>query len=195
MHLLTRFYDPTAGNIFIDDVDLKNLNPRNLRRQFSVVAQDPFLFEGTIEENIAYGARKVSAEDIRVAADIAMVSDFVANMPDGLQSNIGERGKLLSGGQRQRIALARAIVGDPRILILDEATSQIDPEGEQQLHENLKPFLRGRTVLIVTHRHATLDLADRVVVMQSGRVIEDVNATDYLLRTRHLKQGEIKIAG
>lgn len=179
MNLIARYYDPVDGDIYLDDINLKDINPRNLRRQFSMVTQDPFLFDGTIEQNIAYGDSEATEAQIRKAADIAMVTDFVGNLSDGWGTNIGDSGKLLSGGQRQRIAIARAIVGEPRIVILDEATSQIDPATEVQLHARLKEFLSNKTVLIITHRTSTLELADRVITMDSGRVLQDLPADEY----------------
>ncbi|MEM9658872.1 MAG: ABC transporter ATP-binding protein, partial [Planctomycetota bacterium] len=174
MHLVARFYDPVVGNVFLDGVNLRNMNPRVLRRQFAMITQAPFLFDGTIEENIAYGAREPSADKIRQAAALAQVDGFIDDLPQGWQTKIGDGGKFLSGGQRQRVALARAIVGDPRILILDEATSQFDPSAERAVHECLREFLLDRTVLMITHRRSTLDLADRVLVMKAGRLIDDL---------------------
>ena len=195
MHLLTRFYDPTEGSIFLDDVDLRNLNPRNLRQEFSMISQEPFLFDGTIAENIAYGGRNPTAQQIKDAARIALVDEFTKNLPEGLNYPIGERGKRLSGGQRQRIAIARAIVGNPQILVLDEATSQIDLEAESRLQNNLKEYLKNRTVFIIAHRRTALELADRVVVMAGGRIVADTTAADYLERTNDDFEPTIRIAG
>ena len=147
-----------------------------------MVTQDPFLFDGTIEENIKYGAPNATTEQIRAAGEIAMVTSFVETLPNGWNTQIGDAGKLLSGGQRQRISIARAIVGNPRILILDEATSQIDPKTEKMLQKRLKEYLRDRTVFIITHRNSTLELADRVITMDSGRVVLDLSAEEYLQR-------------
>lgn len=180
VNLIARFYDPQWGSIFLDDVNLKDLNPKRLRRQMGMITQDPVLFQGTIWENIAYGAPTASAEKVRAAARLGHVDDFIGELPDGYQTQVGEQGRSLSGGQRQRITLARAILADPRILIFDEATSQIDQHTEQLIHVALRQFLKGRTAILISHRTSTIELADRVLVMEQGRIVRDVLAAEYL---------------
>lgn len=178
MHLLTRFYDPNRGSVRIDGVDLKEVNPRKLRRQIAWVTQDSQLFQGTLWENIAYGSRTATDEQILEAARIARLPDFVDAFQNGYQTIVGDDGGQLSAGQRQRVALARAIVADPRIFILDEATSQIDGKTEGLIHGELAQFIKSRTTIIITHRRSSLALADRVIVMQTGRIVHDSSVAD-----------------
>lgn len=173
MNLLARFYDANSGRILLDGVDISQMNPKKLRQQISWVTQDSVLFKGTIWENIAYGARDASEQQILAAAQLAGVDSFARQMKKGYQTDVGDEGRQLSAGQRQRVALARAVVSDPRILILDEATSQMDGQTESIVHEALRPFLRARTSFLITHRVSSLHLADRVIVMDSGRIIHD----------------------
>lgn len=173
MNLLARFYDPHSGEILIDGLDIRQMHPRKLRRQMAWVTQEACLFRGTLRENIAYGKRDATDEDILRAARLARIDQFLNELPDGLDSPVGESGKFLSAGQCQRVALARAIVADPRILILDEATSQMDGRTESIIHDSLREFLKGRTTFIITHRFTSLALADRVVVMDRGRIVHD----------------------
>lgn len=169
--MLPRFYDPDYGAILIDGIDIQEARLRNLRSQIGLVMQDTVLFDETVAANIAYGKPHASREEIERAAKQAFAADFIERMPHGYDSRIGETGGKLSGGQRQRIALARAILRDPRILILDEFTSQCDAESEALIHQALKSFLRGRTSFMITHRLNTLEIADRIVVMDRGRVV------------------------
>jgi ATP-binding cassette subfamily B protein/subfamily B ATP-binding cassette protein MsbA len=172
-NLLARFYDPQVGRILIDDVDIRHTNPRKLRRQMAWVTQDSHLFQGTVRENIAYGRKGATPEQILEAAKLARVDSIIEQLSDGYDTEVGEAGNRLSAGQRQRVALARAIVADPRILILDEATSQLDGHTEQLVHESLRPFLSARTTILVTHRRSTIALADRVIVMARGQIVSD----------------------
>ena len=173
VNLLARFYDPTAGRILLDGIDLKSLNPKKLRRQMAWVTQESTLFRGTIRENVMYGARGSSEAQFRHATALARVDEFIGRLASGYDTNVGDGGSQLSAGQRQRVALARAIIAAPRILILDEATSQMDGHTEQLVHESLRPFLSGRTTIVITHRHSSLKLADRVIVMDRGRIVSD----------------------
>lgn len=173
VNLLCRFYDPTSGQVLIDDRDLSGVTVGSLRQHFGIVLQDPFLFSGTIADNIAYGSPDATRPDIERAAQLAGVNTFTAEVPDGLDTSVGERGATLSTGQRQLIAFARAIVGDPRILILDEATSSVDTRTELIIQRGLRSILEGRTALIIAHRLSTIRDAHRIVVMDEGSIAEE----------------------
>jgi ATP-binding cassette, subfamily B, bacterial MsbA len=168
--LLPRFYDADHGSILIGGRDIRCLNLRSLRQQIGLVTQETFLFDDTIYKNIAYGSRWATVEQVEAAARRAFAHDFIVAKPDGYQSRVGEAGAHLSGGQRQRIALARAILRNPSILILDEFTSQSDPESEAAIHRALVEFKVGRTTFIIAHRLHTLEIADRIVVLEHGRI-------------------------
>lgn len=173
MKLLLRFYDPQAGELVIGGHILTDVTCASLRAHIGLVSQDIFLFDGTVEENIRYGSFDSSEESLRRVMDQAAVAEFVERLPDGLQTLVGERGVRLSGGQRQRIALARALLKDPPILILDEATSAVDNETERAINQALETIRKERTVLIVAHRLSTIRHADRIVVLENGRIVED----------------------
>ena len=173
VNLLARFYDPHVGRILIDGIDIKEANPKSWRRQLAWVTQDSSLFQGTLLENISYGAKSPSREQIDDAIKMSQVDAFLPQLPDGIETQVGEGGNQLSAGQRQRVILARAIIADPRILILDEATSQLDGHTEQMLHQSLSPFIKSRTTIIITHRKSTIELADRVLVMEQGKIVGD----------------------
>lgn len=170
INLLPRLYDSTEGSIFIDGIDIRDVAIRSLREQMGIVTQSTILFDDTIFNNIAYGDRGVDNDRVVSAAKAAYAHKFIEELPHGYDTKIGEMGATLSGGQRQRIALARAILRDPSILILDEATSSLDVESESLIHKALATFTRGRTTFVVTHRLSTLDIADRIVVISNGRV-------------------------
>jgi subfamily B ATP-binding cassette protein MsbA len=171
--LLPRFYDPTAGRILLDGQDIRDYRLVDLRRQISLVSQDVKLFNDTIYNNIAYGAAADSPPSaVAAAADAAHVTEFVDRLPDGPETIVGDRGVLLSGGQRQRIAIARAILKDAPILILDEATSALDSEAERHIQAALATLMAGRTTLVIAHRLSTIESADRIVVMDQGRIVE-----------------------
>lgn len=173
MNLLCRFYDPNQGRILLDGVDIKTVHPRKLRRQIAWVTQESVLFNGTIRDNITYGCQNATELEIQHAVRVARLDDFIDDMPQGIDTEIGDNGGQLSAGQRQRVAIARAVVANPRILILDEATSQIDGNTESLIHGELEEFIRERTTIIVTHRASSLALADRVIVMKLGRIVSD----------------------
>ncbi len=173
VNLVCRFYDPGEGAVRLDDVDLREARIRELRKKVGVVTQQTILFDDTVLNNIRYGSPHASDDEVIAAAQKAHAHPFIVDkLEDGYETVVGERGGRLSGGQRQRIALARAILRDPEILILDEATSQIDLESEQLIHQVLEEFTRGRTTIIITHRLSTLVLADRILVMDGGRIAD-----------------------
>jgi subfamily B ATP-binding cassette protein MsbA len=172
MNLLTRFYDVNEGRILIDGIDLRKLKKDVYLQQLGIVLQDNFLFTGTVEENIRYGRPEATIEEITRAARMANALGFIQEMPDGLQSHVGQGGVTLSGGQRQRIAIARCILKDPRLLIFDEATSALDTESEMLIQTAMDSLMKGRTVFIVAHRLTTIRKADRIVVMDHGRIAE-----------------------
>lgn len=185
LNLIPRFYDPQSGCVEIDGVDIRNLRRRDLRQQISVVTQDAMLFDDTVINNIRYSAPAATMEQIVAAAKQAHAHRFIEEqLADGYDTVIGPMGGRLSGGQRQRIALARAILRDPALLLLDEATSQIDPESEQEIHTALEEFTRGRTSIMVTHRMSTLDLADRIVVMDRGTIVDQGTHAELLPRCK-----------
>jgi ATP-binding cassette subfamily B protein len=169
--LVPRFYDATAGRITIDGVDVRNATLASLRRQIGIVAQDPFLFSATVRENIAFGRPDASDEEIAAAARLAQADEFIEELPQGYETVIGERGITLSGGQRQRIAISRALLVDPRILILDDATASVDATTEARIRLGLRQAMKGRTTIIIAHRLSTLALADELVVLDRGRIV------------------------
>jgi ATP-binding cassette subfamily B protein/subfamily B ATP-binding cassette protein MsbA len=168
--MLPRFYDPDHGSIFIDGLELRKVHLRSLRQQIGLVTQDTILFDDTIYNNIAYGTRGASPEEVEEASRRAFAHDFIMALPRGYQTRVGEAGLKLSGGQKQRLGLARAILRNPSILVLDEFTSQADSEVEADIHRALKEFKLGRTVFVITHRLHTLEIADRVVVLEQGHI-------------------------
>jgi len=172
MNLLARFYNPQSGSIEIDGVDLREISLEDLRRQVGIVPQESYLFAGTIAENIAYARPEATLEEIIRAAKAANAHDFIVSFPDGYETRVGERGQSLSGGERQRVAIARAILHNPRILILDEATSSVDTGTEKQIQEALARLVRNRTTFAIAHRLSTLRHADRLVVLDKGKVAE-----------------------
>ncbi len=168
VHLLMRFIEPTQGRILIDGTDIRDVNLPSLRNQIGLVAQHTLLLNGTVSENIAYGRHQSSIQDIMAAAKAARADDFIDQLPDRYETVIGDQGIRLSGGQRQRLSLARTLLLNPSILILDEATSMFDPDGESSFIEGCHELLHQRTVILITHRPASLALADRVVKMEPG---------------------------
>ncbi|MBO8126941.1 MAG: ABC transporter ATP-binding protein [Firmicutes bacterium] len=170
--LVYRLYDPDEGAIYIDGIDIRRVKLASLRAQIGVVTQDIMLLAGSIRDNIAYGCPDATQEEVEAAARAANAHDFICELPQGYDTQVGERGVQLSGGQRQRIAIARAILKNPRILILDEATSQLDNESEYQIKLALEKVLAGRTSLVIAHRLSTIQRADRIIVLDRGRVVE-----------------------
>ena len=170
--LLPRFYDVDSGSVTIDGQDVRDVTQRSLREAIGLVQQDVYLFDGTIAENIAYGCPDATAAEIRLAARRANIADFVESLPDGYETQVGERGSHLSGGQKQRIAIARVFLKNPPILIFDEATSALDNESERAVQESLEELARGRTTLVIAHRLSTIMGADEIVTIEDGRVAE-----------------------
>ena len=171
-NLIPRFYDPTSGQVTVDGHDVKEVKLVSLRRQVAVVLQDTFLFNGTVRDNVVYGQPDASEDEMIAAAKAAYAHDFIVNLPQGYETEIGERGVKLSGGQKQRLALARAILTDPRILILDEATSSVDAEAEYLIQQALEKVLEGRTALVIAHRLSTIRHADKIIALEDGRIVE-----------------------
>jgi len=178
--LLLRFYDPQQGAVRIDGVDVRRADPREVRGRVAVVPQDPVIFATTVLENVRYGRLEATDAEVRDACEAAFATEFISQLPESFESNLGERGVRLSGGQRQRLAIARAILADRPILLLDEATSALDAESERMVQRALERLMTGRTVLIIAHRLATVRHADRIAVMEDGR-IKAVGAHDELL--------------
>lgn len=170
--LLPRFYDPTSGTVRIDGVDVRDLTLSSLRSKISIVAQETFLFNTTVANNISYGRPGATREEVRSAAATALALDFIDELPNGFETVIGERGARLSGGQRQRIAIARALLEDAPILILDEATSHLDTESESLVQKAIANLIQGRTVVVIAHRLSTIRRADNIVVLDRGRIVE-----------------------
>ncbi|MBO3833236.1 MAG: ABC transporter ATP-binding protein [Candidatus Brockarchaeota archaeon] len=172
VYLIPRFYDPTSGSILIDGVDIKRFKLASLRRQIGIVPQDVFLFSGTIRENIAFGKPDASMEEIARAAELAKIRDFIESLPDGYDTFVGERGVTLSGGQRQRITIARAILTNPRILIMDDSLSFVDSKTEQEIQSAINEVMKGRTTFIIAQRLSTIRNADRIMILDDGEIVE-----------------------
>jgi subfamily B ATP-binding cassette protein MsbA len=185
--LLLRFYDATTGSVLIDGKDLRDIRLQSLRENISIVQQDTMLFNTSIFDNIAYGRPDAKEEEVLAAARAALAHDFIQELPEGYETRIGERGFKLSGGQRQRLAIARALLKDAPILILDEATSHLDTESERLVQQALTALMKRRTVLVVAHRLSTVRQADKIVVLDSGKIVE-VGKHETLLESKGLYQ-------
>ena len=171
--LLPRFYDVSEGAVLVDGHDVRDLTVRSLRAAIGLVLDEPFLFSASVRDNIAYGRPDASDDDVRAAARAAGAEEFIDALPEGFDSEVGERGYTLSGGQRQRVAIARTLLDDPAILILDDATSAIDVQVEEEIHAALRVLMEGRTTLVIAHRLSTINLAERVVLLEGGRIVAD----------------------
>lgn len=185
MYLLTRFFDPNSGCIKIDDIDIKEVTLKSLRNNISMVLQDVFLFNGTVFENIAYGKENAKLEEVIRSAKIACAHEFIEKLPDGYNTHIGERGVKLSGGQKQRLAIARAVLKNAPILILDEATSSVDTETEREIQKAINNLAGTRTILIIAHRLSTVKKADKIIVLKDGEIVE-IGSHEELLAKRGL---------
>jgi ATP-binding cassette subfamily B multidrug efflux pump len=170
--LLSRFHDPTAGRILVDGHDLRTVTQASLRRQMGVVLQDPFLFNGSVAENIRFGRLEATDDEVQAAAEAVGAHDFILNLRQAYNTSVEEGGVMLSVGQRQLLSFARALLADPRILILDEATSSVDTQTEKTIQTALGRLLKGRTSLVIAHRLSTITNADRIVVISDGRILE-----------------------
>jgi ABC-type multidrug transport system fused ATPase/permease subunit len=171
-NLLCRFYDPISGYVNLDGHDLRHIQLASLRRQVAVVLQDTFLFNSTVRDNLLYGKPDATDQELFAATEAACAHEFIRTLPEDYDTEIGERGVKLSGGQKQRLALARAILADPRILILDEATSSVDAEAEYLIQQALEAVLKGRTALVIAHRLSTIRNADKIIALEEGRIVE-----------------------
>jgi subfamily B ATP-binding cassette protein MsbA len=180
--LVPRFYDTTSGEVCVDGINVRDCNLRDLRHNVALVSQDVLLFNDSIRNNIAFGVDSPDRQAVERAAHIAYVDEFAKELPQGLDTRVGERGALLSGGQRQRIAIARALLKDAPVLILDEATSALDTESERRIQAALGLLMRGRTTLVIAHRLSTVEKADLIVVMRDGAIVETGTHAELLAR-------------
>jgi ATP-binding cassette subfamily B protein len=171
-NLVPRFYEPQSGAVLIDGIDVRGVTLASLRRDIGIVAQETYLFHDTIAANLRYGKLEATDEEMIAAAKAASIHDFIAALPSGYQTMVGERGHKLSGGERQRLAIARVLLKDPRILVLDEATSSLDSHNEAMIQSALEVLMRGRTSLVIAHRLSTILKADVIFVVEGGRIVE-----------------------
>ncbi|MDQ4071365.1 MAG: ATP-binding cassette domain-containing protein, partial [Actinomycetota bacterium] len=171
--LVARFYDPTRGRVLVDGHDLREVTQRSLRSQLGVVPQEGYVFSGTVRDNIAFGRPEATDEEVLAAAAAVGADELIAALPEGLDTPVGERGGHLSAGERQLVAFARAAAADPRILVLDEATANVDVHTEARIERGLRRLLAGRTAIVIAHRLSTTRRAGRILVLEAGRVVED----------------------
>ena len=186
-NLVARFHDPSAGVIRLDHVDLREIRVESYRRLLGIVEQDVFLFDGTVAENIAYADRRAARAEVERAARVANAEEFIAALPEGYDTVIGERGVKLSGGQRQRLAIARAVLADPKIFILDEATSNLDTASERSIQQGLDALLHDRTSFVIAHRLSTIRRADRILVLDAGAIVEAGSHAELMAASGHYR--------
>jgi ATP-binding cassette subfamily B protein/subfamily B ATP-binding cassette protein MsbA len=189
--LVARFHDPTHGRILLNGTDIRQFRLRTYRQLLAIVQQDVFLFDGSARDNIAYGRHDATDAEVEDAARRANAHEFIVKLPEGYDTFVGERGVKLSGGQQQRLAIARAILASPQILILDEATSNLDTESEQLIQASMATLLAGRTTFVIAHRLSTIRRADRILLMDDGRVVEQ-GTHDDLMRARGRYYGMVQ---
>lgn len=185
MYLINRFFDPDSGSIKIDDIDIRDVTLKSLHENISIVLQDVFLFNGTVFENIAYGKENATLKEVIEAAKIAHAHEFIERLPKGYFTEIGERGIKLSGGQKQRLAIARAVLKNAPILILDEATSSVDTETESEIQKAINNLVGTRTILIIAHRLSTVKRADKIIVLKDGEIVE-IGSHEELIKEKGL---------
>ncbi|MBW7886279.1 MAG: ATP-binding cassette domain-containing protein, partial [Caldilineaceae bacterium] len=181
-YLLPRLYDPNDGQILLDGHDLRELKLATLADEIGMVTQETYLFHDTIRANLLYAKPRATQEELEAACAAANIHDMIASLPDGYDTVVGERGYRLSGGEKQRLAIARVILKNPRILVLDEATSHLDSQSEALIQEALEPLLQGRTSLVIAHRLSTVLAADRILVLNQGKIVEEGTHTELLAR-------------
>jgi ATP-binding cassette subfamily B protein len=182
LHLIMRLFDPESGSVLLDSLDLRAIASCTLRRRVALVEQEPFVFHASVRDNIVCGRPGLGEAEVLLAARAANLHEFIAGLPDGYETVVGERGVTLSGGERQRLCLARALAGDPTVLLLDEATSALDSLSEQLIQESLARILSGKTAILVAHRLATIQHVDRIVVMDAGRIVDEGGHSELLKR-------------
>ena len=192
LRLALSLYQPQAGTVLVDGIDLRQLDPGELRRNIGYVPQDNMLFFGSLRENLTIGAPQAEDEDIIRAAEIGTIAEFVNQHPNGFDMQVGEQGSTLSGGQRQAVAIARAVINQPPILLLDEPTSAVDHSSEEEIKSNLKQYAENRTMLIVTHRTSLLELVDRIIVTDNGKIVADGPKDTVVDALRHGRVGKAK---
>jgi ABC-type multidrug transport system fused ATPase/permease subunit len=196
VNLISRFYEPQQGRVLIDGVDVRDATMESLRTQVSFVFQETYLFSDTVAGNIAYGRPKLSQEEIESAAKLSQAHEFIAGLPQGYKSMLGERGSSLSGGQRQRLAIARAVVTNPRVLILDDATAAVDPETEDLIRRQMREAMKGRTTFVIAHRISTVKSADVVIVIEHGRVAQMGTHDQLMEQDGHYREiAEVQLHG
>jgi len=186
--LLPRFYDTTEGRITIDGVDIKEYTLKSLRNNVGVVQQDVFLFTTSLKENIAYGREHAEEEEIRQSASVAQMSEFIESLDEGYETLVGERGSTLSGGQRQRMSIARALLLDPPILILDDSTSSVDAQTEDDIRKAMESVMKGRTTFVIANRLSTVHMADKIIVLENGEISEEGTHKELLSNSGHYRE-------